>query len=117
MVEWHPTAENILVSAGYDHTIMVWNIARGVAVNTITCHTDTIYSMSFNRFEPNPYLFHAFCKRVDEPRSNPSTHTVTGGLDCAIYDNRINNDGDTGNLSSDRLSISFLLFHVKATRE
>ena len=59
MVEWHPTAENILVSAGYDHTIMVWNIARGVAVNTISCHTDTIYSMSFNRFEPNPYLFHA----------------------------------------------------------
>lgn len=49
LVEWHPTAENILVSAGYDHLIFVWDITRGVQVSRIDCHTDTIYSMSFNR--------------------------------------------------------------------
>ncbi len=48
-LEWHPTAENILLSAGYDHLIFVWNIARGQAINVIECHADTIYSMSFNR--------------------------------------------------------------------
>ena len=48
LLEWHPTAENILLSAGYDHRIIVWNISRGQAVNYIDCHTDVIYSMSFN---------------------------------------------------------------------
>ena len=48
-LEWHPTAENILLSAGYDHLIIVWNIAKGQCVNVIDCHEDTIYSMSFNR--------------------------------------------------------------------
>lgn len=46
---WHPTAENILLSAGYDNLIFVWNIARGQAVNVIDCHEANIYSMSFNR--------------------------------------------------------------------
>ena len=49
-LEWHPTAENILLSAGYDHLIIVWNIAKGQCVNVIDCHEDTIYSMSFNRY-------------------------------------------------------------------
>ena len=48
-LEWHPTAENILLSAGYDHLIIVWNIAKGHVVRVIDCHQDTIYSMSFNR--------------------------------------------------------------------
>ena len=50
LLEWHPTAENILLSAGYDHRIIVWNISKGQAVNYIDCHTDVIYSMSFNRY-------------------------------------------------------------------
>ncbi|EGD80680.1 coronin-2B [Salpingoeca rosetta] len=48
MVEWHPTAENILFSAGFDYMIYGWNIATGERVCEIDCHTDTIYSMSFN---------------------------------------------------------------------
>ena len=31
-VEWHPTAENILLSAGSDHAIIVWNIGTGQPV-------------------------------------------------------------------------------------
>jgi WD40 repeat protein len=49
MLEWHPTAENILLSCGYDHRIIVWNVSRAEAVNYIECHPDVIYSMSFNR--------------------------------------------------------------------
>eukprot|EP00049_Salpingoeca_infusionum_P017191 m.352076 g.352076 ORF g.352076 m.352076 type:complete len:465 (-) comp16432_c0_seq1:247-1641(-) len=48
VVEWHPTAENILYSAGFDYMIYGWNIATGEAVTEISCHTDTIYCMSFS---------------------------------------------------------------------
>jgi len=70
MLEWHPTAENVLLSAGYDHLIMVWNISRGSAVKVIDCHHDVIYSMSFNRIGS---LLATTCKdkklRVIDPRS------------------------------------------------
>ena len=49
LLEWHPTAENILLSAGFDHRILIWNIAKGQAFNTIECHPEAIYSMSLNR--------------------------------------------------------------------
>jgi coronin-2 len=70
LLEWHPTAENVLLSAGYDHRIIVWNISKGQAVNYIDCHTDVIYSMSFNR---NGSLLTTTSKdkklRVIDPRS------------------------------------------------
>jgi len=48
IVEWHPTAENVLLSAGFDYLVIVWNVATGKPLREITCHTDTIYSLSFN---------------------------------------------------------------------
>ncbi|XP_065187614.1 coronin-2B-like [Sycon ciliatum] len=47
-VLWHPTANNILASAGFDYLIILWNVGTGEAVTRIECHTDTIYSISFN---------------------------------------------------------------------
>jgi hypothetical protein len=35
MIEWHPTAENILVSAGYEHIIIIWDISRGTQVSVL----------------------------------------------------------------------------------
>ena len=29
ILEWHPTAENVLLSAAHDHTLILWNVARG----------------------------------------------------------------------------------------
>ena len=26
LVEWHPTAANILFSSGYDYKVMIWNL-------------------------------------------------------------------------------------------
>ncbi|XP_022254244.1 coronin-2B-like [Limulus polyphemus] len=47
-LEWHPTAEDILLSAGFDYLILVWNTAEGTLVKSISCHSDYIFSMSFN---------------------------------------------------------------------
>ena len=51
LLEWHPTAQHILVSAGHDHLVIIWNVASdpGLPVTMIEAHSDTIYSMSFNR--------------------------------------------------------------------
>ncbi|XP_042127084.1 coronin-2A isoform X1 [Peromyscus maniculatus bairdii] len=74
LVEWHPTAANILFSAGYDYKVMVWNLDTKESVianpvRTITCHQDVILSMSFNT---NGSLLATTCKdrkiRVVEPR-------------------------------------------------
>lgn len=48
-IEWHPTAENILLSVGYDHRIIVWNVNKAEPVQYIDCHREAIHSMSFNR--------------------------------------------------------------------
>ncbi|XP_063074430.1 coronin-2A isoform X2 [Engraulis encrasicolus] len=53
LIEWHPTAGNILFSTAYDYKIMVWNldIEEQVIrnpVRTITVHQDVVLSMSFD---------------------------------------------------------------------
>ncbi|XP_077562721.1 coronin-2B-like isoform X2 [Haemaphysalis longicornis] len=69
-VEWHPTAENILLSAGFDHLILVWDVSHGDVVHTIDCHPDSIHSMSFNR---DGSLLATTCKdkklRIIDPRA------------------------------------------------
>lgn len=69
-IEWHPVAENVLFSAGFDHLVIVWDINRGEAINIIDRHPDVIYSMSLNR---DGSLLATTCKdkklRVFEPRS------------------------------------------------
>lgn len=75
LVEWHPTAANILLSAGYDYKVMVWNLdtKESVIMNpvrTIHCHQDVILSMSFNA---DGSLIATSCKdrkiRVIDPRA------------------------------------------------
>ncbi|XP_023390009.1 coronin-2A isoform X2 [Pteropus vampyrus] len=75
LVEWHPTAANILFSAGYDYKVMVWNLDTKESVikspvKTIDCHQDVILSMSFNT---NGSLLATTCKdrkiRVLDPRA------------------------------------------------
>ncbi|XP_076342004.1 coronin-2B-like isoform X1 [Tachypleus tridentatus] len=68
-IEWHPTAENILLSAGFDNLILVWQVSKGDVVRTIDCHPDSIYSMSFNH---DGSLLATTCKdkrlRIVDPR-------------------------------------------------
>ncbi|XP_053088847.1 coronin-2A [Pangasianodon hypophthalmus] len=53
LIEWHPTASNILFSTGYDYQVMVWNLNTPELViknpvRSIKIHTDVVLSMSFN---------------------------------------------------------------------
>ncbi|XP_013785781.2 coronin-2B-like, partial [Limulus polyphemus] len=68
-IEWHPTAENIILSAGFDNLVLLWHISKGEVVKTIDCHPDSIYSVSFNR---DGSLLATTCKdkrlRIIDPR-------------------------------------------------
>ncbi|XP_040043658.1 coronin-2A isoform X2 [Gasterosteus aculeatus] len=75
LIEWHPTANNILFSTGYDYQIMIWNLdcpeqVIKNPVRTISHHTDVVLSMSFNT---DGSLLATTCKdrkvRLIEPRS------------------------------------------------
>jgi coronin-2 len=69
LIEWHPTAENILVSAGFDLSLIVWHTSKAQPIRIINCHPDSILSMSFNR---DGSFLATTCKdkrlRIIEPR-------------------------------------------------
>ena len=48
IIEWHPTANGILASAGFDHLVIIWDVEREAAVTILKGHSDTIYSLSWN---------------------------------------------------------------------
>ncbi|XP_025083235.1 coronin-2B-like isoform X3 [Pomacea canaliculata] len=70
-LEWHPTAENIILSAGFDYKCIIWNVEQAEPVNIVKCHTDTIFSIGWNR---DGSLFGATSKdkmlRVLDPRQS-----------------------------------------------
>ncbi|XP_054468665.1 coronin-1C-A [Anoplopoma fimbria] len=70
IVSWHPTARNVLLSAGCDNQIIIWNVGTGEAmINLEDMHPDVIFSVSWNR---NGSLLCTACKdkkvRVIDPR-------------------------------------------------
>ncbi|XP_056313515.1 uncharacterized protein LOC130228996 isoform X1 [Danio aesculapii] len=70
VVTWHPTARNVLLSAGCDNMIIIWNVGTGESMITLEDHhPDIIYSVCWNR---NGSLICTACKdkkiRVIDPR-------------------------------------------------
>jgi coronin-2 len=69
-IEWHPTAENLILSTGLDHQIILWNVQRAEPIQVYHCHPDSIQSITWNR---NGSLFATTCKdkhiRVIDARS------------------------------------------------
>ncbi|KAM9472284.1 coronin-1A [Salvelinus alpinus] len=50
ILSWHPTAHNVLMSAGCDNVVILWNVACGEAMVRIdSVHPDLIYSACWNR--------------------------------------------------------------------
>ncbi|VDN91854.1 unnamed protein product [Brugia pahangi] len=45
---WHPTASNILLTAGGENKLLMWNVGTGDALLEISGHPDMIWSVSFN---------------------------------------------------------------------
>ncbi|KAM9743794.1 coronin-1C-A [Menidia menidia] len=70
IITWHPTARNVLLSAGCDNQIIIWNVGTGEAMITLDeMHPDVIYNVCWNR---NGSLICTACKdktiRVIDPR-------------------------------------------------
>ncbi|KAF6733288.1 Coronin-1C [Oryzias melastigma] len=70
IVSWHPTARNVLLSAGCDNQIIIWNVGSGQAMISLEdMHPDVIFSVSWSR---NGSLLCTACKdkkvRVIDPR-------------------------------------------------
>ncbi|XDV20742.1 hypothetical protein PO909_026008 [Leuciscus waleckii] len=75
IVTWHPTARNVLLSAGCDNLIIVWNVGTGEAlINLEDMHPDVIFSVCWSR---NGSLICTACKdkkvRVIDPRKGKIT--------------------------------------------
>ncbi|CAM5162375.1 unnamed protein product [Eretmochelys imbricata] len=50
IVAWHPAARNVLLSAGCDNIVIIWNVGTGEAlINLDDMHLDMIYNVSWNR--------------------------------------------------------------------
>ncbi|KAJ8393921.1 hypothetical protein AAFF_G00054540 [Aldrovandia affinis] len=50
IVTWHPTARNVLLSAGCDNVVIIWNVGTGEGVIQLEdLHPDLIYSACWNR--------------------------------------------------------------------
>ncbi|KAM5213514.1 coronin-6 isoform 12-T31 [Hipposideros larvatus] len=70
ILSWHPTARNVLLSAGGDNVIIVWNVGTGeVLLSLDDMHPDIIHSVCWNR---NGSLLATTCKdktlRIVDPR-------------------------------------------------
>ncbi|XP_055850444.1 coronin-1C-A isoform X2 [Episyrphus balteatus] len=48
LVLWHPSALNILLTAGSDNQVVIWNVGTGDILVHIDSHPDIVYSACFN---------------------------------------------------------------------
>ncbi|XP_034941568.1 coronin-6 [Chelonus insularis] len=48
LVLWHPTALNVLLTAGSDNLVVIWNVGTGEALVKMNCHPDVVYSACWN---------------------------------------------------------------------
>ncbi|KAL5287720.1 CORO1C family protein [Megaselia abdita] len=48
LVVWHPTALNVLLTAGSDNQVVIWNVGTGEILVHIDSHPDIVYSACFN---------------------------------------------------------------------
>uniref|UniRef100_A0A3B4B1D0 Coronin n=1 Tax=Periophthalmus magnuspinnatus TaxID=409849 RepID=A0A3B4B1D0_9GOBI len=71
IISWHPVASNILLSAGCDNLIVIWNLDTQEAQIELDMHPDLIYNVCWNF---NGSLICTACKdktvRVIDPREN-----------------------------------------------
>uniref|UniRef100_A0A4X1TZM5 Coronin n=1 Tax=Sus scrofa TaxID=9823 RepID=A0A4X1TZM5_PIG len=70
ILSWHPTARNVLLSAGGDNVIIIWNVGTGeVLLSLDDIHPDVIHSVCWNS---NGSLLATTCKdktlRIIDPR-------------------------------------------------
>uniref|UniRef100_A0A3P9ID39 Coronin n=1 Tax=Oryzias latipes TaxID=8090 RepID=A0A3P9ID39_ORYLA len=89
LVEWHPTANNILFSTGYDYQVMIWNLDSPEQViknpvRTITQHSDVVLSSQPHArtgrsgwWSRAPETCCRYRARSRRPRGNCKTHKAS----------------------------------------
>lgn len=48
LVVWHPSALNVLLTAGSDNQVVIWNVGTGEVLVHMDCHPDIVFSACFN---------------------------------------------------------------------
>jgi len=48
LVLWHPSAQNVLLTAGSDNLVLIWNVGIGEVMVKIDSHPDIVYSACWN---------------------------------------------------------------------
>ncbi|KAK2708125.1 coronin-1C-A-like [Artemia franciscana] len=48
LLAWHPSALNVLLSAGGENNVVIWNVGTGEPSIVIDCHPDTLYSVCWS---------------------------------------------------------------------
>lgn len=48
LVLWHPTAQNVLLTAGSDNQVVIWNVGTGEMLIHLDCHPDVVFSACFD---------------------------------------------------------------------
>lgn len=48
LVLWHPSALNVLLTAGSDNQVVIWNVGTGEVLVQLDCHPDIVYSACWN---------------------------------------------------------------------
>lgn len=79
VISWHPSAYLVLLSAGSDNKVFVWNVATAEILTELDTHPDMIYSAVWNH---NGSKIATTCKdkmiRVFDPRSGKTTSEGKG---------------------------------------
>lgn len=79
LVVWHPTALNVLLTAGSDNQAVIWNVGTGEALVKIDCHPDQIYSACWDW---NGSKLVTTCKDKKIRLINPRTGEVESEAYC-----------------------------------
>ena len=80
LIEWHPTAASILLSAAMDLQCILWNTATAAPLSVIAAHRDVIYTLGWNR---DGSLFVTSCKDKQLRVIDPRTGSVVAV--CTLY--------------------------------
>jgi coronin-1B/1C/6 len=91
LVLWHPTALNVLLTAGSDNQVAIWNVGTGEALVKIDCHPDIVYSACFN-WDGSQLL--TTCKDKKIRIINPRSGEVESEAVCHEGEWQNRNDGD-----------------------
>ncbi|KAK6745153.1 hypothetical protein RB195_011707 [Necator americanus] len=76
---WHPVANNLLLTAGGENKLLLWNVGTGEALLEIAGHPDQIWSIAFN-YDGTQFV--TTCKdkkiRILDTRSGEVVHEGVG---------------------------------------